>query len=147
MEITLRGWDFLGVYVISEIPVGEYIFLHQLKDDPSLILCGKNSAGAYEIITYAYGSFPESSLKEIDVTFDSKQLQSFGVSSDRNYVHFTYSGQTKVFGNNAADFMNLFAGDTAYEKNIIDTDRWVLNVWPKLEYQQLYSDAWRMLRE
>jgi len=135
-------------YVISEIPVGEYIFLHQLIDDASLILCAKSNTGMYEVVTYAFGSFPGNSIEEMPIQFVNKELQNFGVSSDRKYVYFTYSGQTKVFGNNAADFMKYLVQDTAeYTKNIVDTDRWVLNVWPKLEYQQLYSDAWRMLRD
>jgi C-terminal processing protease CtpA/Prc len=135
-------------YVISEIPASEYIFLHQLLDDASLILARKGSSGAFEMVAFAYDSFPENSVEEIPVEVAGKLLEKVGVSSDRNYMHFTYSDKTKIVPNTAEGFMSLFVGDAAtFEKNIVDTDNWALTLWPKLEYQQLYSDAWRMLRD
>lgn len=135
-------------YVISEIPASEFIFIHQLGDDPSLVLAERTSVGNLDIAVFAYGTFPESSLEKLTVEVEGKILQDFGISSDRKHIHFTYSDETKIIGNNAQEFLSLFVSDAnTFKNNIVDTDRWVVSVWPKLEYQQMYSDAWRMLRD
>lgn len=135
-------------YAISEIPASDYSFIHQLEDDASLILTQTNSAGGVDIVIFAYGDFPKNSLEESPVLIAGKTLESIGVSSDRKYLYLTYSGKTKVLPNKADNFMKIFVGDTVgFSKNIVDTDDWVISVWPKLEYQQMYADAWRMLRD
>ncbi len=151
MEISLGTKDDLALarraYVIGKIPAADYSFLHQIEDDASLILTRKNDSGTFEVVLFAYGDFPDNALVDTTIQVEGK-LQSLGVSSDRNFLYFTYSGKTKVVGNKASDFQSLFVGDASnFDLNIVDTGDWYLSVWPKLEYQQMYSDAWRMLRD
>ena len=40
-----------------------------------------------------------------------------------------------------------FFTDTEQEKNVADAGGLHISVWPNLEYQQMYADAWRMLRD
>lgn len=135
-------------YIISEIPASEYVYIHQLLDDASLILVYRNKAGTLDVAVFAYGSFPENKMEQMVVTIEGKVLQGIGISSDRQHIYFTYSGKTKLVENTAQDFMSSFISDVEeYKKKIVDTTSWAINVWPKLEYQQLYSDAWRMLRD
>lgn len=37
--------------------------------------------------------------------------------------------------------------DPALDENVVDSDGLHLSIWPSLEYRQMYSDAWRMLRD
>jgi len=140
-------------YIISEIPASDYFFIHQLPDDPSIILGEKTGSGSAQISVYAIGTFPQNSMDSMPIVISGLYLQNVGISSDRKFMHFTYSGRTKVISNTADGFMTTFASDISddytktFVKNIVDTDQWSLSVWPKLEYQQLYSDAWRMLRD
>ena len=134
-------------YVISEIPPLEYVFIHQLSDDASLILAMKNSDGTLNLAVFAYGSFPQNSLKEVSIDVPGKSLNDIGISSDREFIYITYSGVTKIIKNSAEEFMSKIVGDVEFSKNIVDTEDWAISVWPKLEYQQMYSDAWRMLRD
>ncbi len=135
-------------YLISEIPASEYVYIHQLLDDASLILAERNDASTLEITVFAIGSFPNNSMERILVQVPGKRLNNIGVSSDRKYMYLTYSGETKAIPNYTSEFMSLFVNDAeTFTKNIVDTDQWVVNIWPKLEYQQMYSDAWRMLRD
>ncbi len=133
-------------YPISEIPASDYLFLHQLENDASIIVAEVSSGGAI-VKAFAIGDFPENSLDELPLE-STLVLQALGVSTNRKYMYFTYSGMTKVIKNTAADFMSLLVNDlNGFTKNIVDTDQWSLSIWPKLEYQQMYSDAWRMLRD
>ncbi len=135
-----------NAYPISEIPASNYLFLHQLDDDASIIVA-EFSSGRTIMKAFAIGDFPENSLSELPLE-STLVLQALGVSTNRKYLYFTYSGKTKVIKNTAADFMSVLAQDmNDFTKNIVDTEQWSLSIWPKLEYQQMYSDAWRMLRD
>lgn len=135
-------------YVLSEIPAGDYYFLHQVEDDPSLVLTQRSNDETIDVTIFAYGEFPDNSITQTTIEVEGKSLQSLGVSTDRRYLYMTYSGKTKVISNKGQDFLSLFVGDTTtFSKNIVDTNDLIISVWPQLEYQQMYSDAWRMLRD
>ena len=134
-------------YGVSDIPPDNYLFLHQLKDDASFIVAMPSPSGGYTVSIFSIGNFPNNKMSELPVVFPALYLQSLGVSTDREYLYFTYSGKTKVVANDATGLISTFVGDSAFSKNIVDTDRWAATVWPKLEYQQMYADAWRMLRD
>lgn len=132
-------------YLVSEIPASNYLFLHQLSDDPSIILA-EAALGAIRVNIFAIGDFPGNHMTGTDIELPTT-LQSIGMSTNRKFMYFTYNGKTKIVPNDVASFSSLFMSDATFTRNIIDTDRWAVSVWPKLEYQQMYSDAWRMLRD
>jgi len=134
-------------YGISEIPPDNYLFLHQLKDDPSFIMAKPLPPSGYLVSIFSIGDFPDNKMSERPINFPTLSLQSLGVSTNREYLYFTYSGKTKVVTNDATGLVSNFVGDPTFSKSIVDTDRWAATVWPKLEYQQMYADAWRMLRD
>lgn len=133
--------------IISEIPAGNYAFIHQLKDDPSIIVAEPGPTGKPRLTTFAIGDFPENFMKPTSIEVTGLELQALGVSSNRDFLYFTYSGKTKVITNDVLGFTTLFMKDTTFVKNLVDVDRWSVSVWPQLEYQQMFSDAWRMLRD
>jgi len=134
-------------YGISEIPPSNYLFLHQVKDDPAIIVAEQSPAGGARITIFAIGEFPDNHMSETPVDIPGLNLQSVGVSTNREYLYFTYSGKTKVITNDASGLVSNFAGDLTFIKSIVDTDLWAVSIWPKLEYQQMFADAWRMLRD
>jgi len=132
-------------YVMSKIPASDYLYVFQLNDGPSLLVAERSEG--VNLILFHLGSFPSDSVERIDLKPEGTILQSIGLSTDRNYLYATYSGNTKVIQNTLKGILE-FVGDLSdFSKNIVDTDDWFLSVWPKLEYQQMYDDAWRMLRD
>lgn len=135
-------------YGISEIPPSNYLFLHQVKNDPSIIVAEPSPAGGAHVRIFAISEFPDNHMSDTSVDMPPPlYLQRLGVSTNREYLYFTYSGKTKVVTNDASGLVSNFAGDSAFSKNIVDTDLWAVSVWPKLEYHQMFADAWRMLRD
>jgi C-terminal processing protease CtpA/Prc len=138
-------------YLVTSIPESNYLFLHQLQDDASLIVA--ESSGENIIIkVFAMSDFPDNGVTPLIIDSATLSLEDIGVSTNRKFLYFSYSGLTKVIKNNAAEFMSNFVSDIesssdAFTKNIVDTNEWALSVLPKLEYYQMFSDAWRMLRD
>ena len=54
--------------------------------------------------------------------------------------------RTKIISNTAGSVVNLVKDDE-FSTNIVDNVQWALSIFPSLEYQQMYSDAWRLLRD
>jgi len=151
MEISfddkLNNMEFARrAFLLSEIPAANYIYLHQFQDNPSFLMVEVNDAGA-DMVLYLMNDFPNESIEKIPITLPNLIIQSLGLSTNREFLHFTYSGVTKVVANTFGSFSSLFISDVEFKKNIVDTMEWAVHIWPKLEYQQLYSDAWRMLRD
>ena len=134
-------------YLMSNIPTSLYIRVYQLLDDPALVTAEIKGDGSAVITIFTMGTFPDDSTTKVEVPVPAA-LQDVGLSTNRGYMYLTYSGITKVFPNTVTGFSQVFLDDMdRFEKYIVDTDRWYVSIWPKLEYQQMYSDAWRLLRD
>mmetsp|Transcript_38758 Transcript_38758/g.85087 ORF Transcript_38758/g.85087 Transcript_38758/m.85087 type:complete len:554 (+) Transcript_38758:44-1705(+) len=74
-----------------------------------------------------------------------------GVTTSRHHLYFIYKMpgkvRTKIVSNDAASLISLLVKDDMFTKNIVDNSAWALSIWPSLEYQQMYDDAWRLLRD
>lgn len=134
-------------YWVSEIPAANYFHLSQLQDDSSLLLAEIDDTGSGIITYFSEGSFPNNSITSIPLNIPGLSLQNLGLSSDMNFIYFTFSGMTKVIPNKLSDFSSLFLSDGSFNLNIVDTSNWAVTIWPQLEYQQMYADAWRLLRD
>ena len=134
-------------YWLSDIPAANYFHLSQLQGDSSLLLAEIDETGSGIVTYFAEGAFPNNSITSIPLTFPGLALQNIGLSSDLTFIYFTYSGMTKVTPNTPLGFSNLFMNDDSFSMNIVDTRNWAVTIWPQLEYQQMYADAWRLLRD
>ena len=75
-------------YIVSEIPASNYLFLHQLPDNPSMVLAEVTDKGA-RIDIFGVGDFPDNHMTGTGVEFPTT-LQSIGMSSDRKFIYCTY---------------------------------------------------------
>ena len=132
-------------YRIDHIPEGSYAqIICQLADDPSLLLLGEAREG-YSLSLFAIGDWPSDVTEEVPSPLEHI-LQDVSVSSDRKTIISIVSNKLKVTPRKAKDVVAFFT-DSELETNIASTDRLHLSVFPNLEYQQMYKDAWRMLRD
>jgi len=138
-EFARRAYRVIG------IPSGNYrAIICQLNDDPSFILV-ENQGGDSRVKIFGVDDFPGDMINEID--FDThKELQSYGTSTNKLFIYLSLGGKLKIVPNTAAGVAEL-ATDTDVLKNIADTDDLALSIMPHLEYEQMYCDAWRMMRD
>jgi hypothetical protein len=79
--------------------------------------------------------------------FDTKKkLQRFGMSTNRIFFFISLDGKMKIVPNTAIGVESMILDIDIY-KEIADTDDLALSIMPLLEYEQMYGDAWRMLRD
>ena len=116
----------------------------QLADDPSLLLLTRLPAGM-GLSLFAIADWPSDGTEEVPAPAEHV-LQDVEVSSDGQSVVTIQNGKVKVTPRRAKDAI-AFHTDNALEKNIASVAGLHLSVWPNLEFQQMYKDAWRMLRD
>ena len=132
-------------YRIDHIPEGEYVeIVCQLADDPSLVLLNKAAKG-FSLSLFALTDWPSDGTEEIP-TPPGQILQYIETSSDGKYIIALLNNKMKLFHRRVKDAVAFFT-DTELEKNIADAGGLHLNVWPNLEFRQMYCDAWRLLRD
>lgn len=133
-------------YRIAGIPAGAYTsILCQLKDDPSLILIQSTDKGTCATLM-ATEDFPSDKIDSIPL-YGVTDYMGSGLSTTRNHIIFILApGLIKVVANKAASVMKI-SSDTKIEENIVDTADMAVSIWPQLEYEQMFNDAWRMLRD
>jgi len=128
-------------YRIDHIPEGDYVkIVCQLADSPSLLLLT-----GYSLSLFAIGDWPTDGT-EMHAAPSGHVLQDVEMSTDGIYILTILNGKLKVTPRQAMDVLALFA-DNDLEENIANAAGLHLNVWPNLEFQQMFKDAWRMLRD
>jgi len=138
-------------YRMSNIPKGSYVtIVSQLKDDSALILL--ESGDEVPIVKiFSVGDFPSDAVDPMPIDIPGMEVVSAGLSTSRHHLYFIYKlpgkYRTKIIGNDAASVVSMLIQDDKFTKNIVDNVQWALSIWPSLEYQQMYSDAWRLLRD
>ena len=135
-------------YRMDSIPSGNYdLIVAQLSDDASLILLSSTPTG-FELGIFATSDYPSDGVEKMPVVFeDGSLLQYVEVSTDGRYIITIFSERMKIVPTTAKGVIELFMKDAPLVKNIADIDGLHLSVWPALEFEQMYKDAWRMLRD
>jgi C-terminal processing protease CtpA/Prc len=132
-------------YRISGIPAGHYrSIVCQFKDDPSLLLVESGDKGP-AMTLFAFEDFPSDKIEAMPI-FPSLDYMGSGVSTTRNHLLFIFSGLMKVVPNSVESVIKMMA-DTKMESHIVDTLDMSISIWPSLEYEQIFNDAWRLLRD
>ena len=133
-------------YRIDNIPPGHYVeIVCQLADDPSLLMLGELPNGALGLSLLAIVDWP-SDASEQQLAPDDHILQHVETSSDGQFIITMQNNKIKVISRQVKDALTFFA-DTELEKSIVNSLGLHLSIWPRLEYRQMYADAWRMLRD
>ena len=140
-------------YRMSNIPTANYVsILSQLLDDASFVMMELTAKSKGQIKLMSVGDFPSDSVEEIPINVVGFDVVSGELSTDRKHLHLTFVGTrgsaVKVVPNTAEGVIALLLKDAdKFSKNLVDDARWSLSVWPSLEYQHMYADAWRLLRD
>ena len=145
-EIHDESFSFArSSYRVDIIPPGKYKeLICQLADDPSILIL-KELPNGFALSLFAMVDWPSDATEEMPAPEEHK-LQDVDMSSDGKYIVTIQNDKLKVTSNQVKSVLAFFTDDKL-EKSIADTSGLHLSVWPNLEYQQMYKDAWRMLRD
>ena len=133
-------------YRLDNIPAGRYVkIVAQIADDPSLVLLEDDDDDGYSLSLFAIGDWPSDSTEEVR-TAPERNVQFAGPSGDGKFMIAIVDGDVHVVENTADEVVKFFA-DKELDGNRADTEGLSLSVWPQLEHQQMFKDAWRMLRD
>lgn len=139
-------------YRMAHVPESNYYdILAQTADDGSLLLVDVTSTYVASIKIFAADHYPYDGLKGIPLATPGARLVAWGESTDRQFVYIVLApgNIVKVFKNaltDVAGFMSEMATGMP-TTHIADVGGMALSVWPRLEYRQLFNDAWRLLRD
>jgi len=127
-------------YRIAHIPRGTYSLVSQTQDDGSLLILDEDDDS---LLFYSASAFPSDTLDLSTLT----GVHRVGLSTSRKHLYaVSGAGKISVVKNTATGISGLI-GDSTWSKEHADTTGMAVSVWPALEYEQMYNDAWRMLRD
>eukprot|EP00547_Thalassionema_nitzschioides_P010376 CAMPEP_0194226998 /NCGR_PEP_ID=MMETSP0156-20130528/42631_1 /TAXON_ID=33649 /ORGANISM="Thalassionema nitzschioides, Strain L26-B" /LENGTH=1764 /DNA_ID=CAMNT_0038959467 /DNA_START=204 /DNA_END=5498 /DNA_ORIENTATION=- len=132
---------------IVGVPEGPYTdILSQCSDDPSMLLIMRGKNKKNKVKLFSFIDFPSDEVSMDDV-YPAEKLVDAKLSTSRQHVILQYNlNDLTVLDNTIAAFTAL-TKSTKLKKNMADTSDWGISVWPHCEYEQMYNDAWRMLRD
>lgn len=139
-------------YRMVNVPESNYYqILTQTDDNGSLLLVDASKSLVASIKVFSAAAYPYDEFKAVDMATPGKRLISWGLSTDRKFVYLILhpGNVVKILRNSLEDVgaaVAEFAKGSA-STHIADVEDLTLSVWPRLEYRQLFSDAWRMLRD
>ncbi|EEC47716.1 predicted protein [Phaeodactylum tricornutum CCAP 1055/1] len=147
MEIDFSGKDLTfarRAYRLAHVPDAHYLaILTQAQDDGSVALV-ENTDDGRKVKLFVADPYPSDG---VDIEKSSISVVGWGLSTTRDFLYLVFaSGTTKTMSNTAAGMMAAFL-DAASDESIVDTNNMAVSIWPQLEYEQMYNDAWRMLRD
>lgn len=117
--------------------------LSQAKDDGSFLLV--DVSGTKRTLKMAsLSSFPSDN---IDIKEVASDVEDYGQSTSRDHLFVSFDGIYTVIPNTAGGFLSLMTQDAKEPTNIAYLSDLAVSVWPSLEYQQMFGDAWRMMRD
>ena len=135
-------------YRLTNIPEANYYeILCQLPDNGGLVVVEAGKKG-FALTVFVADDYPSDDIEPQTFEPVVRQLVDVGLSTSREYFYlgFVPDGKYKVVPNSAAGILGLLS-DPTLDYDVVDTDELHLSIWPSLEYRQMYSDAWRMLRD
>ena len=133
-------------YRVSRIGKGMYEEISaQSPDDGSLAIAVKDEGGAsFTLKLFQPSPFPADTFTDSELS----DLTSIVTSTDRKFLTLVSSSKTVVVTGTSSAALSKACSSTAdWKSNTVETKPIALSVWPTLEYKQMYSDAWRMLRD
>uniref|UniRef100_A0A7S1Y7S6 Tail specific protease domain-containing protein n=1 Tax=Grammatophora oceanica TaxID=210454 RepID=A0A7S1Y7S6_9STRA len=133
-------------YRVAGIPADSYTGLvTQTMDDSTFLLIKRKDDGTYRPVLVAAEPPPSDAM---DVaTVDDNELVSYEVSTTGEYIVLIFKpGYIKVVPNTGTGLMGI-ATDKKLTKSLADANDIALSIYPSLEYEQMFHDAWRMLRD
>jgi hypothetical protein len=94
------------------------------------------------------GDFPSDKYECHNFETSSQRIVDVGLSTSRQhfFVSLYPTGGIKVVTNTVSGISSL-SSDKVMQQNFADLEGLHLSIWPSLDYKQLYSDAWRLLRD
>ncbi|KAL7550866.1 hypothetical protein ACHAWF_014071 [Thalassiosira exigua] len=132
-------------YRVDNLPAGEYeAIVCQLENDSSLLLRRKVPNG-FALSFFAIKDWPSDDTEEVSAPDEKATFQSIELSSDGQHVLTIQDGKIRVIRRLAQETLEFFTEKE--HQNVADTAGLFFSIWPRLEYQQMYRDAWRMLRD
>jgi C-terminal processing protease CtpA/Prc len=134
-----------SAYRVAHIPVAEYTtILSQTSDGSLACIQGSAEGSGSNLIFFAAEPFPADGVSPIVIP----DIGQYGLSTSRQFVFVvTPKGKfTRVVPNTASGIAS-FSRDTDWNELKVDTAGLAISVWPSLEYKQMFSDAWRLLRD
>ena len=137
-----------NAYRLSRIPEGDYHdIVCQTSDDGSIVLVAEDEKDIV-LKVFLVSSYPSDDITEKTLDVKIRKLVSWGLSTSRNhfYLGFFPDGAYKVVENTKEGLVSMIL-DGDLDEDVVDSEDLFLSVWPSLENQQMYSDAWRMLRD
>merc|ERR1719401_542782 len=115
-----------------------------------LLTRNENALGGLSLNLFAIGDDSGDDLKPLASTSDLIVLESVEMSSDGHFIITIMNEKVKITENVGKAMEVLFKDappEALIEKNLVLVQDLHLSVWPSLELQQMYRDAWRMLRD
>ena len=150
IEAGTPGLAFAArAYRVAGIPAGNYIgILSQLRDDPSLVLIEDSDGDKPAVIKlFNTDDFPSDNIEATPIETSAKFMEG-DVTTTGEFLYLVFEPNVmKVVPNTAGGIASLMADAKKLEEDIVDTQDLAVRVWPSLEYEQMYNDAWRMLRD
>jgi tricorn protease len=130
-------------YRIPRIPKGKYVLTYQTLNDGSFILLEHDPVKDYRLKFFLANEFPSDVLDGFTVAgiYDCEESTSGG-----HLVITATTGEATVISKLGSAMLN-FVADTDWVRNQAAVDKIAISVWPSLEYRQMYSDAWRLMRD
>ena len=130
-------------YRIPRIPKGRYAATYQTLDDGSFVLLEHDATKDYRLKYYSANPFPSDVLDGYAVSQIHDLVES---TSGKHLIITATTGEATVIPKVGSAVMG-FISDTDWVRNQADVDKIAISVWPSLEYRQMYSDAWRLMRD
>lgn len=127
-------------YRLSFIPSGNHFKI--LTANSGLILLGTVQGGNAMIIAW-FEKIPGSLPIEVPIA-SLDGVEYAGVTNNRAYFYLIKNDKLFVYENSLEEVMKLSEGSQPYYAH---TANLALHIQPQLEYMQMYTDAWRLLRD
>jgi C-terminal processing protease CtpA/Prc len=139
-------------YRMANIPRGKYFaIVSQLLDDATLVVVeADDDFSNWAVKLMATGDFPSDAITPTLVSITGVMLTDFGISTSRQHLFFNFApgSKVRVVGNTASSVVSFLADSKGdFTSSFADTSHLAMSVIPRLEYVQMYHDAWRMLRD
>lgn len=132
-----------AAYRLARIPRGRYIDIIAQADDDGSFIVATYDDKEVGLKVFSASPFPSDQFEESVID----KAAGAGLSTSRKHIMFRSSDGTLVVKANSGATMKTMGGTTAWTKNKSYTSSMALSVWPRLEYRQMFGDAWRMLRD
>lgn len=133
-------------YRVSRIAKAKYVeIVAQSPDDGSLAIAMVGDvAGTYWLRLFKPSPFPADTFEEST----RKDLADILTTTSRKYLTLVSStGKVVVTETTSSKLSSACSSSADWKSNTVEAAEISLSIWPVLEYRQLYSDAWRMLRD